>query len=182
VLAAERIAASDPPRLRVRANEGCDYPGGCARHGKSMRSRQEHEVSALPGLTQFTARGRRLTSTRVSIEETLSGRQGGARERSPLRFAYASGRAGGSSSHMRFSSRPGGSSRSPASSARSRRAASCRPFLATEQAHERAVRHRRSARRSGVIDALDSRGYPAATRRVLPPPADEASLRHRCTR
>ena len=42
------------------------------------------------------------------------------------------------------------------------------------QAHQRVDRHCRLARRSGVIDASDSRGYPAATPRVPSLPVDQA--------
>ena len=48
------------------------------------------------------------------------------------------------------------------------------PFLAAGQAHQNVDRHCRLARRSGVIDASDSRGYPAATPRVPSLPVDQA--------
>jgi hypothetical protein len=54
-----------------------------------------------------------------------------------------------------------------------------RPFLAPGQAHQHVDRHCSFTRRSGVIDASDSRGYPAATRRVLPLPVDQWEPRER---
>ena len=49
-----------------------------------------------------------------------------------------------------------------------------RPFLAAGQARQRVDRHSSFTRRSGVIDTSDSRGYPAATRRVPSLPVDQA--------